>query len=545
MPREGQQMTDATPQEKTSWVPALAATATVVLVTMDLFMKPIAKTALSADFGIDAHQVQAAISIFAIIYAGLCILGGKLGDMMGMKKVHLIGLSLYFVAALITAFAPNFDIVVLGFSVVRGLAVSLAVPASVALIIASYQNEVQRGIAFSIYGLGASVAGLVAPLLMGYMADNVTWRVPFGIDAAIAVIGILLTLRLQETPTRKARFDLLGTALTFIAIGAVILAGMLGAGYGWWDARRPFELAGVVFNPLDLSPVVPLYALAMVFAALAVRHVANLEDRGGSPLFSLRLFDSRAFAATSVMVVLFYLLVGALPFIVPIFLQDGVGFEGAKTGMVMTAFMTGSIVAGLASGKLVSLVQPRLLLQLSMLVAAGGMLWLVAVSSLSMTPASAILPMIVVGLGFGVVTTQVSNVLLSPLPADLQGTGSGFAEMAKEMGVGLGTAVIGSIMFSAALGGMVDKVAAQAGEQITAQERAELIVQIEDESVPEEVERIVAERAPNLEELTRFAYVEAFQVTLGVLIAMVLLALFIASFIPRIEAGGMTRVGGH
>lgn len=538
-------MTDATPQEKTSWVPALAATATVVLVTMDLFMKPIAKTALSADFGIDAHQVQAAISIFAIIYAGLCILGGKLGDMMGMKKVHLIGLSLYFVAALITAFAPNFDIVVLGFSVVRGLAVSLAVPASVALIIASYQNEVQRGIAFSIYGLGASVAGLVAPLLMGYMADNVTWRVPFGIDAAIAVIGILLTLRLQETPTRKARFDLLGTALTFIAIGAVILAGMLGAGYGWWDARRPFELAGVVFNPLDLSPVVPLYALAMVFAALAVRHVANLEDRGGSPLFSLRLFDSRAFAATSVMVVLFYLLVGALPFIVPIFLQDGVGFEGAKTGMVMTAFMTGSIVAGLASGKLVSLVQPRLLLQLSMLVAAGGMLWLVAVSSLSMTPASAILPMIVVGLGFGVVTTQVSNVLLSPLPADLQGTGSGFAEMAKEMGVGLGTAVIGSIMFSAALGGMVDKVAAQAGEQITAQERAELIVQIEDERVPEEVERIVAERAPNLEELTRFAYVEAFQVTLGVLIAMVLLALFIASFIPRIEAGGMTRVGGH
>jgi MFS family permease len=421
----------------------------------------------------------------------------------------------------------------------------LAVPASVALIIASYQNEVQRGIAFSIYGLGASVAGLVAPLLMGYMADNVTWRVPFGIDAAIAVIGILLTLRLQETPTRKARFDLLGTALTFIAIGAVILAGMLGAGYGWWDARRPFELAGVVFNPLDLSPVVPLYALAMVFAALAVRHVANLEDRGGSPLFSLRLFDSRAFAATSVMVVLFYLLVGALPFIVPIFLQDGVGFEGAKTGMVMTAFMTGSIVAGLASGKLVSLVQPRLLLQLSMLVAAGGMLWLVAVSSLSMTPASAILPMIVVGLGFGVVTTQVSNVLLSPLPADLQGTGSGFAEMAKEMGVGLGTAVIGSIMFSAALGGMVDKVAAQAGEQITAQERAELIVQIEDERVPEEVERIVAERAPNLEELTRFAYVEAFQVTLGVLIAMVLLALFIASFIPRIEAGGMTRVGGH
>ena len=528
-------MIDVSTQEKTDWIPALAATTTIVLVTMDLFMMPVAKTALSAEFGINALQVQSAISIFAIIYAGLCILGGKLGDMMGKKKIHVIGLSLYLLAALITALAPEFDILVFGFSVVRGLAVPLAVPASVALIVASYQNEAKRGIAFSIYGLGASTAGLVGPMLMGYMADKVTWRVPFGIDAAIAAIGIMLTLRLRETETRKAQLDVLGMALTFFAIAAVILAGMLGSTYGWWDARRPFELLGVAFNPLDLSPVVPIYAAAMVFAAFAMSHVGKVEARGASPLFSLRLFDSRAFSATAVVVILFYLLVGALPFIVPIFLQDGVGFDGAKTGMVMTAFMTGSIVAGLASGRLVTIVQPRFLLQLCMVVAAAGMLWLVAVSALSMTPANAVLPMIVVGLGFGVVTTQVSNLLVSPLSPELQGSGSGFGEMAKALGVGLGTAVVGSIMFTAALGGMVDKVAIQAGEQITPQERAELILQIEDESVPEEVERIVAERVPDLEELTRTAYVEAFQITLGVLIAMVLVAFFFASFIPNTE----------
>ena len=194
-------------------------------------------------------------------------------------------------------------------------------------------------------------AGLLAPVLMGYMADNLTWRVPFGISADIAILGVILTLRVPETETRKARFDVLGTVLTFIAIGAVILFGMLGSTYGWWDARRPFEFGGIAINPLDLSPVVPLYATAMIFASLAVGHVGRVEDRGGSPLFSLRLFDSRAFAATAVVVILFFLLVGALPFIVPIFLQDGVGFDGAKTGMVMTAFMVGSIIGGLTSGK--------------------------------------------------------------------------------------------------------------------------------------------------------------------------------------------------
>jgi MFS family permease len=515
-------------------VPAIAATTTIVLVTMDLFMMPVANNALSAEFAVDANQVQGAISIYAIVYAGLCILGGKLGDMLGMKKIHLIGLSLYLLAAIIVTLAPSFDILVVGFSLIRGLAVPLAMPASVALIIASYPNISQRGIAFSIYGLGASMAGLIGPMLMGYMADNVSWRVPFAIDGVIAVLGILLTLGLRETLTRKARFDHLGSVLTFIAIAAVILAGMLGATYGWWDARRAFVIAGMSFNPLNLSPVVPLYVTAMVIGALVVSHVGKVEDRGGSPLFSLRLFDSRAFSATTIVIILFYLLVGALPFIVPVFLQDGVGFDGAKTGTVMTAFMSGAIVAVLASGKLVSLMQPRLLLQLCMALAAGGMFWLATVSAPSMTPTTALLPMILVGLSFGVVTTQASNLVLSPLAADLQGSGSGFAEMAKAIGVGLGTAVIGSILFSAALGGMVDKVALQAGEQITAQERAVLILQIEDERVPDEVDRIVKERVPNLEELTRTAYVEAFQITLGVLIAMLLLAFFIASFIPPI-----------
>jgi len=531
--------------EKTSWIPALAATSTIVLVTMDLFMKPVAKTALAAEFNIDAYQVQAAISIFAIFYAGFCILGGKLGDMAGKKKIHIIGLLLYAVSALITTFAPTFDVLIFGFSIVRGLAVPLAVPASVALIIASYKDEKQRGIAFSIYGAGAGLAGLIAPLLMGYMADNVSWRVPFGIDALIAIIGVVLTLRVTETEKIKARFDILGTVLTFIAIGAVILAGMLGSTYGWWDARRPFELGGMTINPIDLSPVALLYLIAIVFTVFAINHVYLTEERGGTPLFSLRLFDQRAFAVTSVMVILFYLLVGALPFIVPIFLQEAVGFAGSQAGLVITIFMLGSIIGGLISGKLVAVMQPRYLLQLSMAAAAAGMIWLLTVSSISMTPLATAMPLFVVGLGFGVVTTQVSNVLLSPLSEDLQGSGSGFAEMAKELGVGLGTAVIGSIMFSIALGGMVDKVAYQAGERITAEERAELILQIEDENVPAEVDKIVAERVPNLEELTRDAYVEAFKVTLGILVAMVLLAMVISAFIPKIAPGSVSRVGGH
>ena len=215
-----------TQTEKTSWIPALAATAGMVLVTMDIFMKPVAKKALEQDFGVDAGAIQAAISIFAIIYAGLCILGGKLGDMHGKKKIYIIGLALYGLSALVTTMAPTFSIVVLGFAVIRGLAAPLAIPASVALIIASYTDEAQRGKAFSIYGVGGSLAGLAAPLLMGFMADNVSWRVPFGLEVVIAAVGIFLTLKTKETQTSKSKLDGLGIFMTFVAIAAVILAGM-------------------------------------------------------------------------------------------------------------------------------------------------------------------------------------------------------------------------------------------------------------------------------------------------------------------------------
>ncbi|MDX2496794.1 MAG: MFS transporter, partial [Desulfobacterales bacterium] len=297
---------------KISWIPALAATAGMVLVTMDIFMKPVAKTALKNEFGVDAAAVQAAIAIFAIIYGGLCILGGKLGDMHGKKKIYIIGLALYGLSALVTTIAPNFGIVILGFSVIRGLAAALAIPASVSLIIAYYTDDAQRAKAFSIYGVGASLAGLAAPLLMGYMADNVSWRVPFGLEVVIATIGIFLTLKTKETQTIKSKLDWQGIFLTFVAITAVILAGMLGSRYGWWDARRPFELAGVPIHPLNLSPSALLYGISILFGVLLLNHISRSEEKGRPSLFSLKLFENGAFSVSSAMALLFYILVGAL-----------------------------------------------------------------------------------------------------------------------------------------------------------------------------------------------------------------------------------------
>jgi MFS family permease len=531
----GNQKKDTLTPARTSWMTAIAATLLIVLVSMDLFMMPVATSALVKAFNTNAGMVQGAISLFALLLAAMTILGGKLGDILGKKKVFMLGVGLYGVAAAVTALAPIPLVLIAGFSLIRSVAVALAVPASVALIIAGYANEGQRGQAFAIYGVGAMTAGLVAPLLMGFMADIVSWRVPFGLEVLIVLVAVVLSRQITETPKVKTQVDGIGTVLAFLSFGAIVLGGMLGGPYGWWNMRRPFEIAGMTLNPLNLSPAALLFAIGGVGIVLLTSHITRREDRKTPALFSMKLFDNRTYAVTTLMVVVFFLLNGALPFVVPVFLQEAVEFDGSKTGMVMAVFMLGALIASLSSGGLLIRLQPRLLMQVALLVIVAGFFWLSSVVSPRLGVLTVALPMFVVGLGFGTVFAQVPNIQLSGLPDALQGEGSGLAETCKGVGVGLGTSLIGSVMFGLALGAMVDTVALQTQVELSPKERATLILQIEDDTVPQEVEQFVTEKVPNLKEIMQAAYVQAFQTTLGVLTGIVLLALIVASFIPSLQ----------
>ncbi|MGI9414090.1 MAG: MFS transporter [Hyphomicrobiales bacterium] len=515
-------------------IPAVACMLVMVVVSADLFGMPIATAALSKEFETNAAMVQTAVAGFSLIFAGLCILGGKLGDIYGKKAVFRLGLLLYAVSSAITMLAPSMPVLILSFAVIRAVAVALAVPASVALIVANYRDEQQRGNAFSIYGIGAMVAGIVAPTLMGFMAETVTWRVHFALDVLITLAGWWLAGRLAETEKVKTTIDYYGIVLAFLAIAAIVLGGMLGGTYGWWDMRRPFQLGDMQINLLGLSPAAVCFMAGVVLTLVLIDHSYRSEEKGGTPLFSMRLFDNRLFGVAFVLAIVFFVLNGALPFVVPVFLQEAVGFDASISGVVMMIFMAGSMIGSLGSGQLMQHLQSRTVMQLALAVIVAGLLWLFVESTPNMTLLDAAPPMFVVGLGFGVVVAQIPNITLSTLPDELQGEGAGLSETAKEAGVGLGTAVVASVMFGLAIGGTVDKVAQQVEVEITAEERAELILQIEDERVPADVEQLVGEKAPNFEGLTVDAYVEAFQMTLGLLIGIVMLCLLISSFIPRV-----------
>jgi MFS family permease len=462
--------------------------------------------------------------------------------MYGKKKAFLSGLILYGIGTLAATFAPNSLFLIGGWSVVRALGMALAIPASIGLIFATYIDERQRAQAFAIYGAGAVAAALVGPLLMGLSADFLSWRVPFALETVVAAGAFFLALKvIRETkPQAGASIDWIGTVINFFAIAAILLGSMLGGRYGWVLPRRPFTLGGVELNPLGLSPAPLLTGLGILLMAFLLSRLTRMTETGAGPgsarpLFSMKLFDDRTFFVASLMATIFYVLAGALPFILPVFLQQTIRFDGLQTAITMMAFSVGSIVFGFASGSLMQRMQGRTVMQLFLLVAAAGVVWLFVVVGPNVSLGQLLLPMLVMGAGFGVVSAQIPNIQLSKLSAELRGEGSGFAETGKELGIGLGTAVIASIMFGLALSGSVDGIARHANVSLSPEQRNELIVKLEDETLPDEAAKIVKETVPNLESVITEANVEAFQITLGILATLLLLALLVASIIPKVD----------
>ena len=528
---------ESTTQSRVGWGAAIAATLLLFAVSMDAFMMPLATSAIVEELETDTGMMQVAIALVSLVAAPLYIAGGKLGDINGKKRIFMAGIVLMGIGHVIAALAPSIIVLIGGWSVIRALGLVLGVPASVGLLIASYPDEGQRGQAFAIYGVGGVTAALVGPLLMGIAAEHLSWRVPFALLGVLMAINFFLTSSVMNETEKidGATIDWAGTIMMFLGIAPLILGSMLGGQYGWWLTRRPFNIGDTTIEFLGLSPAPLLMGFGVVMMTILLSRLHAMEERGGQPLFSLSLFDNRTFASVWGMALFGFVPMGALPFIIPVFTQQALDFGSLDSGMVMIAFSIGSIIFGFASGSLIQQMQARTLMQISLAVIVIGLLWLVAVTDVNMTLETFFLPMFVVGAGIGVFTSQVPNIQLATLEPELQGEASGFSEAGKELPVGLGTAVIGSIMFSMAMGSFVDNVARSNNISLTFEERRQIIVQIEDEALPKEAIDVI-EQTPDVEQLGQQAYVEGFQMAIGMLVAVAFLSLLVGSFIPKVDA---------
>lgn len=470
------------------------------------------------------------------------IAGGKIGDIYGTKRVFTIALIVYGVGTLTAALAPTAGILILGWSVIEGLAAAALMPISMALIVVNYTGR-QRAVAFGVVGGVAATASAIGPLLGGFLTTNFTWRWGFGLEVAIVVVVIVMLRWLKGSdPQKEESLDVVGTLLAAAGFGFIVLASLLAGRYGWLQPRRPFLVAGVEFAPLGLSPVPMMILIGVCFLVAFVHWQRRRERRGETPLFQLSILANGQYLAGVFTDALESLAIAGLLFIVHVYLQQAQGFTALETGIALLPLSVAILFVSLATPPLGERIAPKILIQIGAVLMGVGTLWYWAVVAPNITSSQMAGPFLVFGAGVGLMLGQVTNITLSAVAEKDSGEASGAYNTVKELGTSLGVALIGSILIASFYGNFVSGVFRTAQIDVSQERRDELAIMLEDAvekfEDPDEFDAQLRSALPvgvedQLETIVDQAVVEAMQDTLLAIFGVVVLTFLATTFFRR------------
>jgi EmrB/QacA subfamily drug resistance transporter len=411
---------------------------------LDVSIVTVALPSIGASTGAGPSQLQWVVSGYALAFGMVPIIGGRLGDDRGRKRMLLLGIAGFVVCSALVGLAPSPGVLIAG-RVLQGLAGGLVNPQVSGLVQQLFPGH-ERGRAFGTIGAAVGIATAAGPVVGGVLiavgGPDTGWRLCFLVNVPVGLAALALCARLlPPAPPRDTHraLDLPGAGLLALGVfGVLFPAVQFDAGH---DARLALLL-------------VPALAVLAGF----VGWERGPGRRRGHPLVDLRLFGIRSFADGTVLAVLFFCAYTGTPLVLALFLQEGLGFSPLQSGLAASSYAVGAALSAPVGGRLVPRLGQRVLVGALGLFTLGvgaaallaGQLAGVAEPGtvvLAMTPA-----LLVAGLGGGSVITP--NQALSLADVDVRGgsTAGGVLQTAQRIGNAVGAAVITAVFYVAVTG---------------------------------------------------------------------------------------------
>lgn len=411
------------------------------LMVLDTSVMNVSISQLVDDFDTEVTAIQAVITLYALVMAAFMIIGGRLGDILGRRRVFLGGLVVYATGSALTAVAPTLWVLVLGWSVIEGLGAALVLPAMAALVAESYRGR-DRAVAYGVVG-GLAGAGIaVGPLLGGWVTTYLTWRLVFAGEVVVVLVVLLLRGAITEEPRAgtRPRLDGVGAVLSAAGLALGVLGVLQSGTWGWVQPRNP------PFTVLGFAPT--LFVIAAGVAVLAVfrRWERHRDRRGVDPLVHLALLRRPALGSGLMSLVSQNLILLGLFFTIPLYLQVVQGFDAFETGLRLLPVSATMLVTSLGASRLGRLAGPRRIVRLALVTVAAAVVWLLATIDPVIDDAQFAGAMALLGVGMGLFASQLGNVVQSSAQEDERSEVGGLQYTAQNLGSALGTALIGSLL---------------------------------------------------------------------------------------------------
>jgi EmrB/QacA subfamily drug resistance transporter len=409
------------------WWALATVAAAQFLAVVDAFIVNVAVPSIRTDLHAGAAEIQAVIAVYQIAYAALVITGGRLGDIIGRKRIFLAGVIGFTVASLWCGLSGSAPELIFA-RAAQGGAAALMVPQVLASIHTLFPDAA-RTRAFALFGVAIGLGGAVGFMLGGWLVTldlaGLGWRSIFCVNVPVGLAIVLAAARLMPAMPRGAdtRLDLAGACVLFVGLLGLVVPLMFGRELGW-----PWWLW------------VTMIAGAAVLAGF-VRQQRAVERRGGMPLIDLDLLGDRIFTAGMCATFCFFLGNLSFYFVLTLFIQNGLGFspfDAALTVMPLAfAFVAASRLGG---GRLVQ----GCIVQATGLAGTALLIDTVAQPTMAML----MLPLAVFGYGQGMVLAPLFSAVLTNVRHAHAGSGSGILATTQQVANGAGVVLVGAVYFA-------------------------------------------------------------------------------------------------
>jgi EmrB/QacA subfamily drug resistance transporter len=440
------------------------------LMALDSSVMNVSIATVAKDLDTTITGIQSAIVLYTLVMAMLMVTGGKIGSMIGRKRAFTVGLVIYCSGSLTTALAPNLPVLLLGWSFLEGVGAALIMPAIVALVAGNFPPE-GRPRAYGLVGAAGAIAIAVGPLIGGLATTYASWRWVFAGEVIIGAGIVLLSRRMADTPVEKrSQLDLLGSVLWALGMGLVVLGVLFSSE---WGLIRPKEDGPSI---LGLSPVVWLILGGLLTLRLFMAHIRRLDAAGAEPLITPALFRNRQMTGGLVMFFFQFVVMMGIFFVIPLYLSVALGLSAIDTGIRITPLSITMLLAAAGVPKFFPSVSPRRVVEFGLVAVVFGIVLLFTALDVDASASIVTVPLLLIGLGFGGLSSQLGAVTVSAVPDEQSPEVGGLQNTATQFGASIGTALAGAILITSLTASFLSGIAQNPDvpPEVTSQANVEL-----------------------------------------------------------------------
>lgn len=394
-----------------------------LMLMLDGTVLNIALPAIREGLGFSPAGLSWVPNAFLLAFGGLLLLGGRAGDILGRRRVFVVGTVVFTAASLLGGLARSQEWLIAA-RVAQGLGAALAGPSTLALIITRFQGAAQTR-ALAIYSSVTAAAMTLGLVLGGLITTTLSWRWTLLINVPIGVLVVLLAPRhVVESPRHPGRFDLIGALTSALAATGIVFGLARAAEHSWTD---PFTLVSLAAG------------VAAVIAFVLV------ERRAAHPIMPLRLFADRSRAGGYLGILLVPMVTLSMQFLVVQFLQEVIGVNPLLAGLAFLPMAAGMLITAQNAARPLRRFGPRATATTGIALLLASTLWLTQLSATTSFWAGIFGPLLLAGAGLGLVVVPFNVTIMSTVDPDISGAASGLLQAIMMIGASLGVAVLNAV----------------------------------------------------------------------------------------------------